>query len=119
MRVFVFHHLHTIADRIQQGKSVVSRREAFARVQDTCDARSEGKDIFVLSQADSLILGWDDALTRAKEFKRIGVDAVFVEALPDREAIKKCVEVLEMPVFANSKPHLPIDLHSKLTNTSH
>lgn len=38
---------------------------------------------------------WDEAMTRAKEFKRIGVDAVFVEALPDREAMRRCVQELE------------------------
>ena len=42
-------------------------------------------------------------MTRAREFKRIGVDAVFVEALPDRQAMSKCVEELDMPVFANSE----------------
>ena len=40
-------------------------------------------------------------MTRALEFKRIGVDAVFVEALPDREAMKRCVEEIGIPVFAN------------------
>ena len=72
-------------------------------MQAACDARNEGKDIFVLARTDALILGWDEAMTRAREFKRIGVDAVFVEALPDRQAISKCVEELDMPVFANSE----------------
>jgi methylisocitrate lyase len=76
-------------------------------VQAACDARNEGKDIFVLARTDSLILGWDEAMTRAKEFKRIGVDAVFVEALPDRDAMRRCVEELDMPVFANSKSFFP------------
>ena len=40
-------------------------------------------------------------MTRALEFKRIGVDAVFVEALPDREAMRRCVEEIGIPVFAN------------------
>lgn len=40
-------------------------------------------------------------MTRAKEFKRIGVDAVFVEALPDRDSMKRCVEELDLPTFAN------------------
>jgi 2-methylisocitrate lyase-like PEP mutase family enzyme len=57
----------------------------------------------VLARTDSLIHGWEEAMTRAKEFKRIGVDAVFIEALPDREAMKRCVEELQMPCFANSK----------------
>lgn len=72
-------------------------------MQAACDARNEGKDIFVLARTDSLILGWDEAMTRAREFKRIGVDAVFVEALPDRQAMSKCVEELDVPVFANSE----------------
>jgi methylisocitrate lyase len=82
---------------------VVSRGEAYARIQAACDARDEGKDIFVLARTDALIHGWDEAMTRAREFKRIGVDAVFVEALPDRNAMSKCVQELQMPVFANSE----------------
>lgn len=42
-------------------------------------------------------------MARAKEFKRLGVDAVFVEALPDRESMRKCVEEIGIPTFANSK----------------
>jgi methylisocitrate lyase len=84
-----------------KGKSVVSRGEAYARIQAAVDARNGGQDIFVLARTDALIHGWDEAMTRAKEFKRIGVDAVFVEALPDREAMRKCVEELQLPVFAN------------------
>ncbi|RYP90143.1 hypothetical protein DL770_003765 [Monosporascus sp. CRB-9-2] len=84
-----------------KGKAVVSRGEAFARIQAACDARDEGKDIFVLARTDALMHGWEEAMARALEFKRIGVDAVFVEALPDREAMAKCVKELDMPVFAN------------------
>lgn len=57
----------------------------------------------MLARTDSLIHGWEEALARAKEFKRIGVDAVFVEALPDRASMERCVRELDMPVFANSK----------------
>ncbi|KAL2817732.1 Pyruvate/Phosphoenolpyruvate kinase-like domain-containing protein [Aspergillus cavernicola] len=84
-----------------KGKSVVSRGEAFARIQAAVDARNEGQDIFILARTDALIHGWDEALTRAKEFKRIGVDAVFVEALPDREAMRQCIEEVSIPTFAN------------------
>ncbi|KEZ41993.1 Uncharacterized protein SAPIO_CDS6384 [Scedosporium apiospermum] len=84
-----------------KGKSVVSRGEAYARIQAACDARDNGKDIFILARTDSLIHGLDEALTRAKEFKKIGVDAVFIEALPDKEAMRQCVEELGIPTFAN------------------
>lgn len=98
-----------------KGKSVVSRGEAYARIQAACDARDNGKDIFVLARTDSLILGWEEALARAKEFKRIGVDAVFVEALPDKEAMRKCVEEIDMPTFANSKIPLYDTSRNRLT----
>lgn len=95
-----------------KGKAVVSRGEAYARIQAACDARNEGKDIFVLARTDALIHGWEEALARALEFKRIGVDAVFVEALPDRESMQRCVRELDMPVFANSKsPPFPSSSH--------
>lgn len=60
----------------------------------------------MLARTDALIHGWDEALARALEFKRIGVDAVFVEALPDRESMERCVRELDMPVFANSKSQI-------------
>lgn len=84
-----------------KGKSVVSRGEAFARIQAAVDARNQGLDIFVLARTDSLILGWEEAMTRAKEFKRIGVDAVFVEALPDEDAMRRAVKEIDLPTFAN------------------
>lgn len=61
----------------------------------------------MLARTDALIHGWEEALARALEFKRIGVDAVFVEALPDRQSMERCVRELDMPVFANSElaPH--------------
>jgi methylisocitrate lyase len=84
-----------------KGKAVVSRGEAYARIQAACDARDEGLDIFVLARTDSLIHGWDEAMTRVLEFKRIGVDAVFIEALPDRASMKRAVEEADLPIFAN------------------
>lgn len=55
----------------------------------------------MLARTDALILGWDEAITRAKEFVRIGVDAVFIEALPDRASMMKAVEEVGVPTFAN------------------
>ncbi|KAL3461791.1 Pyruvate/Phosphoenolpyruvate kinase-like domain-containing protein [Aspergillus heterothallicus] len=84
-----------------KGKSVVARGEAFARIQAACDARDEGRDIFILARTDALIHGWEEAMARAHEFKRIGADAVFVEALPDRDAMARCVKELQIPMLAN------------------
>lgn len=79
----------------------MSRGEAYARIQAACDARDQGLDIFVLARTDALIHGWEEAMARVQEFKRIGVDAVFIEALPTREAMRKAVQEADMPIFAN------------------
>ncbi|KAH7378003.1 putative isocitrate lyase/malate synthase [Cadophora sp. MPI-SDFR-AT-0126] len=84
-----------------KGKSVVSRSEAYARIQAAVDARNEGLDIWILARTDSLILGYDEALTRARKFKEIGVDCVFVEALPDRATMEKMRKDLDFPCLAN------------------
>ncbi|KAM5370586.1 hypothetical protein ACJZ2D_008412 [Fusarium nematophilum] len=83
------------------GKNVVSRGEAYARWQAAVDARNEGQDIWILARTDSLIHGYEEALTRARKAIEIGVDAVFVEALPDRETMARLRKDLNFPVFAN------------------
>lgn len=86
-----------------KGKSVVGREEAFARMQAACDARDNGLDILVMARTDALMMGWDEAIYRAREFARIGADAIFIEALPDRDSMRKAVEQVQMPMMANSK----------------
>ncbi|KAK7457356.1 hypothetical protein CaCOL14_001616 [Colletotrichum acutatum] len=83
------------------GKSVVSRSEAYARWQAAVDARDEGVDMWIMARTDSLIHGYDEALTRARKAIEIGVDAVFVEALPNRETMERLRKDLDFPVFAN------------------
>ncbi|KAL2284616.1 hypothetical protein FJTKL_08716 [Diaporthe vaccinii] len=83
------------------GKSVVSRSEAYARWQAAVGAKDEGQDIWILERTDSLILGYDEAIARARKAIEIGVDAVFVEALPDRETMAHLRKDLDFPLFAN------------------
>ncbi|KAF4340740.1 methylisocitrate lyase [Fusarium beomiforme] len=83
------------------GKSVVSRIEAYARWQAAVDARKDGQDIWILARTDSLIHGYDEALTRARKAIEIGVDAVFVEALPDRESMARLRKDLDFAMIAN------------------
>lgn len=85
-----------------KGKSVVSRGEAFARMQAAVDARNEGLDIVIQARTDSYNTdGWDEAIYRANEFLRIGVDVVFIEALPDRESMARAVRETNGPICAN------------------
>lgn len=83
------------------GKNVVSRDEAYARWQAAVDARNDGVDIWILARTDSLIIGYEEAITRARKAIEIGVDAVFIEALPDRAAMAQLRQDLDIPLFAN------------------
>ncbi|KAK1142769.1 hypothetical protein N8T08_007401 [Aspergillus melleus] len=84
-----------------KGKAVVSRDEAYARWQAAVDARNEGTDIWILARTDSYMHGYEEALTRARKAIEIGVDAVFVEALPDRAAMAQMRSDLDFPMLAN------------------
>ncbi|KAL2822119.1 Phosphoenolpyruvate/pyruvate domain-containing protein [Aspergillus granulosus] len=84
-----------------QGKSVVPRPEAFARWQAAVDARDSGVDIWILARTDAMIHGYDEALARAREAIAIGVDCVFVEALPDRATMARLQSDLNFPLMAN------------------
>ena len=69
----------------------MGRGEAFARIQAAVDARNEGLDIVLLARTDALIISEEEALFRAKRFHEIGVDIVFIEALPDKAAMARAV----------------------------
>lgn len=84
-----------------KGKSVVGRGEAFARIQAAVDARNEGLDILILARTDALIISEEEAIYRAKKFVEIGVDIVFIEALPDRAAMERAVKEVNAPICAN------------------
>lgn len=84
-----------------RGKSVVSREEAFARIQAAVDERNEGLDIFINARTDALCLGWEEAMFRAQRYVEIGADMVFIEAMPDRAAMQRAVKELNFPMMAN------------------
>ncbi|KAJ4229196.1 hypothetical protein NW759_003920 [Fusarium solani] len=85
-----------------KGKSVVSRGEAFARMKAAVDARDEGLDIVIQARTDSYNThGWEEAIYRANKFLEIGVDLVFIEALPDRDTMIRAVKEVKGPLCAN------------------
>ena len=66
-----------------EGKRVVGRDEAVARVRAAADARDEsGSGIVLIARSDARqAAGLDEALWRARAFARAGADVVFVDAL--------------------------------------
>lgn len=84
------------------GKSVVSRDEAFERIRAAADARAEGHDILILARTDARHEhGLDEAIERAREFRRLGADILFVEAPRDEAEMRRVCDELEGPKMAN------------------
>ena len=54
-----------------------------------------------MARTDSYIHGYDEALTRARKAIEIGVDCVFIEAIPDREAMSRMIADIDFPILAN------------------
>ena len=86
-----------------RGKDVVGRAEAVARLRAAVDARDEGEDLLILARTDArAVHGLDEALDRAKAFRDLGADILFVEA-PETEAeLERIARTLEgAPLLAN------------------
>lgn len=85
-----------------KGKQVVGRAEAFSRMQAAVDARNQGVDIVILARTDALIVSYEEAIFRAKKFVEIGADIIFIEALPNKEAMKGAIRDVPAPVMLNN-----------------
>ena len=85
-----------------QGKSVVSRSEAYERIRAAVDARAEGKDILILARTDARHeYGLGEAIERAPHFRELGADILFVEAPRDESEMRELCDMLEGPKMAN------------------
>jgi 2-methylisocitrate lyase-like PEP mutase family enzyme len=85
-----------------QGKQVVSRKEAFQRIQAAVDAREEGADILIMARTDANATdGMEEAISRCREFRKIGVDITFLEAPRDKDEMKRYCDEVDGPKMAN------------------
>jgi 2-methylisocitrate lyase-like PEP mutase family enzyme len=89
-----------------EGKQVVARAEAIARLQAAVDARDDarrnGEDIVIVARTDARQThGLEEALERARAFAAIGADVIFVEALESKEELKQVGAAIDRPLLAN------------------
>jgi len=85
-----------------QGKQVVTRSEAYQRLQAAVDAREEGADILIMARTDANATdGIEEAIERCREFRRIGVDITFLEAPRDTDEMKRYCDEVDGPKMAN------------------
>ena len=85
-----------------EGKEVVPREEALARVRAAVDARDEGAEILVMARTDARApLGFDEALWRAQAFADLGADIVFLEAPQSASELERAAREVPAPAMAN------------------
>ena len=100
-----------------QGKQIVSRDEAFGRIQAAVDARNAlrdgGADILIMARTDANATdGMDEAISRVQTFAGIGADITFLEAPTDEEEMRRYCSEVPGPKMANmveggATPFLP------------
>ena len=85
-----------------QGKEVVTREDALARLRAAIDARNEGAEILILARTDARApLGFEEALWRARAFADLGADVVFVEAPQSESEMERICREIPVPGMAN------------------
>lgn len=81
------------------GKEIVAFQESVARVRAAVDARDE---MLVIARTDALSVGgMEAALERARAFREVGADIVFVESPRSREQLGLIRRELTGPLVAN------------------
>lgn len=85
-----------------QGKEVVDRAEAFARIRAAVEARAGGADIVIMARTDARAThGLDEALWRLQAFVDLGADILFLEAPRDEAEMCAFCDALPGPKMAN------------------
>ncbi len=103
-----------------EGKQVVVRDEALARIRAACDARDEGADILVMARTDAnQTHGFDEAMARMRAFAEAGADILFLEAPQSVDEMRGFCAGVDRPCMANmveggKTPVLPPEELAKL-----
>ena len=84
-----------------QGKEVIPQEEYTEKLSAAIDAR-ESKDFFIVARTDARATkGLDEAISRGKENKKTGADAIFVEAPKTLDEMKQIGKEINAPLVAN------------------
>ena len=84
-----------------QGKEVIQKDEYAEKLQAALDARSN-KDFIIVARTDArAIEGLDNAIERGLYYKKIGADAIFIEAPKTIQEMKIIGKSINAPLVAN------------------
>ena len=83
------------------GKEVIPKEEYSQKLQAALDAR-KSKDFIIVARTDARAPeGLDAAIERGLQYKKIGADAIFIEAPKSVEEMKKIGRSIKAPLVAN------------------
>lgn len=83
------------------GKEVIEKEEYVEKLQAAIDAKKT-KDFIIVARTDARATkGLDDAIERAKYYRKVGADAVFVEAPKSIDEMRKIGKSINAPLVAN------------------
>lgn len=83
------------------GKEVIPKEEYAEKLRAALDAR-KSKDFMIVARTDArAIEGLDAAIERGLQYKKIGADAIFVEAPKSFAEMKKIGKSIDAPLVAN------------------
>ena len=84
-----------------QGKEVIPQEEYTEKLSAAIDAR-ESRDFFIVARTDARATeGLDEAISRGKENKKTGADAIFIEAPKTLDEMKQIGREINAPLVAN------------------
>jgi 2-methylisocitrate lyase-like PEP mutase family enzyme len=84
-----------------KGKQVIPLEEQLKKLQAAIDAKGN-RDFFIVARTDARqALGLNDAITRGIAFKKVGADAVFIEAPETKQEMLEIARCVPGPLVAN------------------
>src|SRR6516162_4588127 len=87
-----------------RGKQVITRDEARMKIRAAVDVKRD-LDILILARTDArAVHGFDEALTRCRDFEAEGVDIIFLEAPETEDEMRRFCSAMKRPCMANMVP---------------
>ena len=84
-----------------EGKQVISTEEMVLKIEAAKDTRKD-PDFVIIARTDArAILGIDEAIRRARAYRKAGADVLFVEAPQSEEELRRLPKELNAPLLAN------------------
>jgi 2-methylisocitrate lyase-like PEP mutase family enzyme len=84
------------------GKQVIPMEQMVPKVRAACDARRD-RNFVIIARTDALAVnGWDDVVRRARAYREVGADLIFVDGIRTVDDIKQYTSKLgDLPLLYN------------------